>query len=76
MTDEQLIRAAILDVVDGKLWRFYADEAIESDDGAVRVSPMPQETVNLNRLDFCDAVVARIQQLRQMDNTAEANHPR
>lgn len=79
MTDEQLIRAAILDVIDGgnkcstncdmKHEWMFPTERFAGDD------PPTAADVEM-RMRFCDAVVVRIQQLRQLDDAAEANQVR
>lgn len=63
MTDEQLIRAAVLDVIDdgnGDLaWTLYEDSVCEED------------YVNAQRLDFTDAIIVRIKQLREMEEICD-----
>lgn len=88
--DEQLIRAAVLDVIDEGSYELY--EADYFNGRTVREDEAKNE-----RLNFTDAIIARIKQLkhglrqeiaaakgkvladdvlRQMDDAAEANHPR
>lgn len=70
MSNEQLIRAAILDVIDGSEWYFYEGCELRGQPG-VTVTEAGSDN---DRLNFCDAVVARIQQLRQLNDAAEAVH--
>lgn len=58
--DLAAIRRIILDVIDDKFWRFYADETISSEGGAVTLHGFSQETANANRLDFCDAIETKL----------------